>query len=130
MKPLTEEEWQRIQEALVRGGLRDVIDDMLAGRPHLSEYNRKIIEQAYDDGMGSTISLVLTDDPPWFAGMWEDQELMLGMEHRGRLYSIVHASGGGLVSVVIGDGLITNEMGATFDGVNAAKAHVKDLTAK
>lgn len=130
MKPMTEEEWRRIQEALVRGGLRDVIDDMLSGRPHLSESNRKIIEQAYDDGEGSTLSLVLTDDPPWFAGMWQDQEVMQGMEHRGTLYSIVHASGGGLVSVIIGEGLITNEIGVTFNGVNAAKAHVKDLTVK
>jgi len=128
MTPMTEEEWQRVQEALVRGGLRAVIDDILMSRPHLSEENRRIIEKAYDDGDGNGIALVLTDDPQWFAGMYEGSEVMQGTEHNGLLYSIVHASGGGLVSVIVGNGLITNEVGVAFDSVNAAKAHVKDLT--
>jgi len=130
MTPMTDEEWQRVTDALVRGGLRDVIDSLLTTRPFLSEENRKIIDRAYDDGDGHGITLVPTDDPPWFAGMYEDSEVMLGMEHRGILYSIVHGSGGGVSSVIVGEGLVENEIGVAFYSVNAAKAHVKDLTAK
>ena len=132
MTPVTEREWNRVQEALVKGGLRDVLNEILAARYDilLSPSNRRIIEQAWDDGDGNTITLVPTDDPPWFAGMCEDSELMLGMEHEGTLYSIVYASGGGLVSVIAGDGLINNEMGVVFHGMNEAKAYVKGLAAK
>lgn len=96
----------------------------------LSERNRWVIERAYDDGDGGGITLVPTDDPPWFAGMYEDSELYLGMEHEGTLYSIVHLSGGGLCSVIVGRGLLENEIGPAFHGVEDAKAYVKGLTAK
>jgi hypothetical protein len=46
------------------------------------------------------------------------------------LYSIVYASGGGLVSVIVGDGIVTNEMGVAFHGISEAKAYVKGLTSK
>lgn len=136
MATLTDREWNRVQEALVRGGLRETIEDIVSSRSPevpqvmLSDWNRRIIERAYDDGDGNIINLVPTDDPPWFAGMWEDQEVMLGMEHNGTLYSVVHASGGGLVSVIVGRGLIENEMGIAFHGVEIAKAYVKGLTAE
>lgn len=130
MEPMTEEEWRRVQEALVVGGLRECIDNLLTSRIHLHPANRRIIEQAYDAGDGCTITLVPTDDPPWFAGMYEDCEVMLGVEHHDTLYSIVHASGGGLCSVIVGRGLLDNEMGVAFHGVDDAKAYVKGLTAE
>lgn len=133
MVSLTEEEWARVQHALVAGGLRECIENILSSRIleiTLRDQNRRILEQAYDDGDGSTIDLVPTDDPPWFAGVYGDDEVMLGMEHNGTLYSIVYASGGGLVSVIVGRGLIENEMGVAFHGVDNAKAYVKGLTAE
>jgi hypothetical protein len=134
---MTEEEWKDVQEALVVGGLRERIDGIIAARFHdktpppvaLSAKNRKIIERAYDDGEGHGITLVPTEDPPWFAGVYEDSELMLGLEHDGLLYSIVYASGGGLMSVITGSGLLNNEMGIAFHGVAEAKAYVQGLTA-
>jgi hypothetical protein len=127
---MTEEEWQRVMEALVKGGLRECIDDLLASRPYVSEKNRHIIDQAYDDGEGHSVTLVPTDDHPWFAGMYDGQEVYLGMEHRGRLYSVVSLSGGGLSAVIEGDGLITNEIGMAFQNIDAAKEYVEGLTAK
>lgn len=136
MTAMTEKEWKDVQEALVVGGLRERINGIIASRFHtippvlISDKNRKIITQAYDDGEGHGITLVPTDDPPWFAGVYEDSELMLGMEHNGTLYSIVYASGGGLVSVITGRGLLDNEMGIAFHGVAEAKIYVQGLTAR
>jgi hypothetical protein len=128
---MSDEEWGLVQEALVKGGLRECVDNLLTSRPFLSEKNRRIIEQAYDDGNGNSIDLVPISPHPWFAGMYDgDCEVMLGLEHRGVLYSIVHASGGGICSVIVGDGLINNEMGVAFQNVGAAKAYVEGMTAK
>lgn len=131
---LTDAEWVRIEQSLVRGGLRGCINDIIAKRCEppvtLNERNRRIIDEAYDPGDGTTLTLVHTEDPPWFAGMWEDQEVMMGLEHEGTLFSIVYASGGGLVAVVVGQGLVTNEVGRVFNNVSEAKAYVEGLTAK
>lgn len=129
MTQITDEEWARVQEALVKGGLRECIDDILSTRPSLRPENLRLINIAYDDGQGGRIMLVPTDDPPWFAGMYEDHEVMLGMEYDGTLYSIVHLSGGGLSAVVVGEGLVENEAGEVFRSVAEAKAYVKGLTA-
>ena len=96
----------------------------------LSDENRRIITQAYDDGEGHGITLAPTDDFPWFEGLYEDSQLYLGMEHNGTLYSIVYASGGGNCTVIVGEGLLTNELGVAFHGVGEAKAYVKGLIAK
>jgi hypothetical protein len=126
---MTDEEWKDVQEALVIGGLRACIDGILARRfcdVSISEENRQIIEKAYDHG----ITLVTTDDYPWFAGMYENYEVMLGLEHNGTLYSIITLSSGDLVAVIEGRGLLDNEMGVAFHGFVEAKAYVKGLTAK
>jgi hypothetical protein len=134
--PLSDEEWKAVQEALVVGGLQACINDILASRFRercpvlISDTNRRIIEQAYDDGEGNGITLVPTDDCPWFAGMYDGSEMMVGLEHNGTLYSIVTLSGGGLVAVIVGRGLIDNEIGVAFHGFVEAKAYVKGLTAK
>lgn len=129
---ITNDEWESVLDALVRGGLRECIDEIIASRGFvpISMENRRIIEEAYDDGNDNTVDLTLTDDPPWFAGMWDEHEVMLGVEHGGVLYSVVHASGGGLVSVIEGRGLLDNEVGVVFRSVGEAKAYVKGLTAK
>jgi len=131
---VTDEEWNNVQKALVVGGLRACIDDILAShvRDHrlLSDANRRIIEQAYDDGDGNSITLVPTDDHPWFAGMWEDHEVMQGVEHDGTLYSVAALGGGGLVSVIVGRGLVENEIGAVFPSIRRAKAYVQGLISK
>jgi len=130
---VTDEEWNNVQKALVVGGLRACIDDILAShvRDHrpvsISSANRRIIEKAYDDGNGNNITLVETDDPPWFAGMWEDHEVMQGVEHDGTLYSVAALGGGGLVSVIVGRGLVENEIGAVFPSIHRAKAYVQGL---
>ncbi len=130
MTPVTDQEWNRVTRALVSGGLRECINDIIAARSRLSDENRRLVEQAWDDGNGGNVTLVPTDDPPWFVGMYEDSEVMLCTEHNGTLYSIVYASGGGLVSVIVGDGIVTNEMGVAFHGISEAKAYVKGLTSK
>jgi len=133
---MTNEEWTAVQEALVKGGLRECIDTIIANRFRLdlvvpiSDENRRIIERAYDDGDGGGITLVPTDDPPWFSGSYDDSEVMLGLEHDGTLYSITSLSGGGLVAVITGHGLVDNEMGVAFRSAAEAKAYVKGLTAK
>lgn len=132
MRPVTEHEWGLVSEALVKGGLRGVINQIIAVREdvYLSRDNRRIIEQAYDAGDGNVLDIVATKDYPWFAGMYEDEEVMLGLEYQGTLYSITHASGNGLVSVIVGRGLLENDMGVAFHDVDAAKAYVRGLTAK
>lgn len=136
MTSMTDEEWEGVQKALVVGGLRAYINDLLASRSRqlppvvISDRNRRIIEQAYDDGSGNGITLVPTDDPPWFAGMYEGSEMMQGMEHNGTLFSVASLSGGGLVSVIVGHGLVENEIGVVFPNVVGAKEYVKGLTAK
>jgi hypothetical protein len=133
---MTDEEWKDVQEALVIGGLRACIDEIISRRfrqpcsVSVSDRNRRIIEQAYDDGDGHGITLVPTEDCPWFAGMYEDQEVMRGVEHNGTLYSVTSLSGGGLVSVIVGRGLVENEIGMVFPGTAEAKAYVEGLTAK
>lgn len=129
MTPMTEVEWERVQEALCVGGLRECVDNLLTSRLPLSDKNRQIISSAYDDGDGHNITLVPTDDYPWFSGMWEDQEVYLGMEYDGILFSVVHASGG-YCAVIVGRGIIENEIGVVFHEVDEAKAYVKGLTAK
>lgn len=130
MTPMTEHEWGRVQEALVKGGLRQCIDEILTSRLSLSDDNRRIIERAYDDGCGHSVTLVPADDYPWFAGMYDGEQIYMGMEHHGTLYSIVTLSGDNIYSVIVGRGLIENDMGVVFRSVDIAKAYVKGLTAK
>jgi hypothetical protein len=137
MTSMSNEEWKGVQEALVTGGLRSCIDGILASRfsesrlLSLSDANRRIIEKVYaDDGDGHCITLVPTDDYPWFAGMYEGSEMMLGLEHNGTLYSIVTLSGGGMVAVIEGRGILDNEMGVAFNGFTEAKAYVQGLIEK
>lgn len=126
MTSMTEEEWAGVQETLVRGGLRDCIDALLATRVPVKIHprNRRIMEQAWDDG-DQTVRLVATSDPPWFVGMFDDFQVCEGLEHEGVLYVITHLSGGGLVSVIVGEGLVENDAGTVFSSVPLAKAYIQ-----
>lgn len=129
MMQMTDDEWARVQKALVVGGLRETIDEIISTRPSLRAENLRWLTIAYDDGDGNTITLGPSDDPPWFVGMYGDHEVLLGCEIDGTLYSIIHLSGRGLVSVLVGDEIVNNETGAVFSTVPEAKAYVKGLTA-
>jgi len=96
----------------------------------ISGWNRRLIEEAFDDGDGNILDLVANDDAPWFNGEYDGSVVMEGAEHNGTLYSIVHASGGGLVSVIVGKGLVENDAGVVFHSVSEAKAYVQGLIAK
>lgn len=140
MNIVTDEEWAEVDAALVKGGLRQVIERIVIahenevrGEPvpvRISEKNRAVVYRAYDDGDGNTVTLEPTDDYPWFRGVYEGSEVMLGCEDGATLYSIVYASGGGLVSVIVGEGLTDNDAGITFHSVSEAKAYVKGITSR
>lgn len=140
MNVISDEEWAEVSAALVRGGLRQVIERIVIahendvrGEPaqvQIGEKNRAIVYRAYDDGDGHTVTLEPTDDHPWFRGVYDGSEVMLGCEYGTTLYSIVYASGGGLVSVIVGEGLVDNDAGTTFHSVPEAKAYVKGLASR
>lgn len=140
MSIVTDEEWAEVDAALVKGGLRQVIERIVIahenevrGEPaqvQISEKNRALVYRAYDDGDGNTVTIESTDDPPWFRGVYDGSEVMLGCEYGTTLYSLVYASGGGLVSAIVGEGLVNNEVGVVFHSVPEAKAYVKGLTSQ
>jgi len=131
---MSDEEWKGVQEALVIGGLRACIDDIIASRQPglvlLSDENRRLIEQEYDDGDDHGITIVPGVDPPWFVVTFGDSEVCQGVEHEGTLYTIAHANGDGLVSVIVGKDLCGDETGVSFPNVVEAKTYVEGLTAK
>lgn len=133
MARMTEHEWAGVQRALCEGGLREYLDNLLNRRApaevQVNDKNRQMMYQAYDDGSGNTVTLVVGEEG-WFSGTYDDFEVFQAKEHEGTLYCIVHASGGGLVSVIVGSGLIENEMGITFHGMSEAKAYVLGLTTR
>lgn len=92
--------------------------------------NRAILERAWDDGDKTVVLLAHPNDATWFVGMWDNLEICEGVEHGGTLYTIVYLSGGGLVSVILGGGLLDNDAGVTFSSVPEAKAYIQGLTAK
>lgn len=127
MSRMTEEEWAEVQRALCVGELRATIDNLIASRVPVKIHpnNLRLMEQAWDDGTGSTVRLIAGEDAPWFIGLYEDSEVCEGLEHREVLYVAVYQSGGGLVSVIVGEGLVSNEAGTTFKNMGEAKAYIQ-----
>lgn len=127
MTSMTEEEWASVQAALVRGCLEATINGILATRVpvRIHPRNRRILEEAFDDG-DKTVTLVASSEPPWsFLGMFEDCHVCDGLEHEGVLYVAVPQSGGGLVSVFVGEELRENSAGVTFRNMGEAKAYIQ-----
>lgn len=138
MTEMTEEEWASVERALCGGGLRDCIERILSNRipgiapttVQIRDENRRIMEEAWDDGSSTLVLFANAEEPPWFVGIHEGFEVCEGVERGGVIYTIVHQSGGGLVSVIVGSGLVENDAGVTFRNVNEAKAYIQGLTAK
>lgn len=133
VKPMNEEEWDCVQEALCKGGLREYIDSLLTSREAplslVNGRNRYILHTAYDAGDGVTVDLVPGEDG-WFFGEHSGHTVFTAIEVDDVLYTIVNASSDGMVSVIVGSGLIENEAGVLFHTVAEAKAYIQGLTAK
>lgn len=145
MSVMTEEEWARVQATLVRGGLRQEIDRILIHRVNevrgnlpsftISDANRSLIFRAYDDGDGGNVTLKGAETEGWFIGVYDtggpdECEVMEGAQIDGVLYCICPQSGGGLVSVVVGEELIENVVGPTFHTQAEARAYIQGRTTK
>lgn len=134
MTTLTEEEWEGLQATLVRGGLKEYVEELVRKRLEpeccvsISDANRAILYAAYDDGDGRNITLVTSDIEGYFVGVWEDHEVMEGTEIDGTLYSVCPQSGGGLVTVLIGDQISSNDVGPIFHSNAEARAYIRGLT--
>lgn len=135
MTSMTEQEWAGVLEALCRGGLREYIDSILSAHAtrasvRIRPNNLRLMERAWDDGDGNTVHLIAGEEPPWFIGVYEDcDEVCEGLEHDGVLYVAVYQSGG-LVSVIVGEGLAENDGGVTFKSMHEAKAYIQGRIAQ
>lgn len=131
MTRMTEAEWRSVQTALCAGGLRECIDNFIVSRVPVEIHpkNLQLMEEAWDDG-DITVRLIAGEVPPWFIGMYEDFEACEGLEHREVLYVAVYQSGGGLVSVIVGEGLVKNDGGVTFRNMAEAKAYIQGRIAQ
>lgn len=96
----------------------------------LSDANRMLLYRAYDDGDGSTVTIQAGSTDDYFVGMYEDMEVMEGVQIDGTLYSICPQSGGGLVTVLVGEEIVQNVVGPTFSSFPEARAYIKGLTTK
>ena len=96
----------------------------------LSDANRMLVYRAYDDGDGNTVAIQPSSTPGYFVGVYDDTVVMSGIEIDGKLYSICPQSGGGSVSVLIGDEIVQNGIGSIFDSWVEAYTYVKGLTAR
>lgn len=134
MSDMTEEEWEGVAKALVSGGLRDYINGMLRKRTEdilprlISRDNLRLLRQAFDP----LLRIEESDIDGYFVGVVDDGEVVEvveGTEIDGVLYCICPLSGGGLVSVTVGDELIRNS-GETFRIRAEARAYIKGLSAR
>ena len=96
----------------------------------LNDANRMLVYRAYDDGDGNTVAIQPSSTPGYFEGVYDDTVVMSGIEVGGKLYSICPQSGGGSVSVLVGDEIVHNGIGPVFDSWAEAYAYVKGLTAR
>lgn len=126
MAATTEQEWEAIQEALVKGGLRETIDDIITARetpPEISRENRLMLAEAFRGWEGR---FTLTTGDHYFAGFLDDELVVEGVEYNGVLHTIVHR--GDHVEIMIGDE-IRRGRGVHFKSVGEAWECVKEITA-
>lgn len=127
MGATTDQEWEDIKEALVRGGLRETIDRILLTRihtPEVSAANRKMLSDVYGGGVER---FVLTTMDQYFAGHLGRNLIVEGVEVKGLLYTLRH-NDDGTVRVMVGDN-VSKDVGRTFPSVREAWDAVKDFTA-
>ena len=124
MAATTEQEWETIQEALVKGGLRETIDRILLTRqdtPTISETNRRMLVEAF---RGPRFIITTIDN--YFTGHCDSELVVEGKEVDGTLYSIFHIEK--RYVVMVGDQVITKN-GITFGNLTYAWNYVQRLTA-
>lgn len=123
MSKTTDAEWEVIQEALVKGGLRETIDRILLTRedtPGISEANRLMVAEAF---AGNHFVITSIDN---YLTVHDDHGLILeGKEVDGTLYVIFHVVGG--VEVMVGD-QIKAGWGVRHATVAEAWDHIARLT--
>lgn len=140
MSEMTEEEWVEVQEALVRGGIRECINSIIHRRAGFDEpdemiirinnVNRMLLYRAYDDGSGGTVVIVPSQVNGYFEGHYDGEYVMEGTEVNGTLFCICPQSGGGTVSVLVATEIVDNAAGTPFDSIPEARAYIRGLTAK
>lgn len=126
MSKTTDAEWEAIQEALVKGGLRETIDRILLTRqdvPTISDENRQMLADAFA-GSGGRFTLTIVDN--YFTGHMDRELVIEGKEVNGVLYALFHI--GGKVEVMVGE-QVRSARGVVFDTVAEAWADVERLTA-
>lgn len=137
MTPMTEAEWESVRTALVRGGLRECIDNLLEARSQdvsspplvwINDENRLLIYRCYDEGSGNTIVLE-PETSGYFTVCSNEYEVMTGTEIDGVLYSICSCPGG-CVCVLVGEELSGDGDGVVFNTQAEAKAYIRGLTEK
>ena len=137
MTRLTEQEWLGVQATLVKGGLYEYINELLVSRSNpqdcieISDQNRRIIYDAYDDGDGNSVVLTHTLDDGYFVGMYDGEEVLQGIEIDGVLYTLYRGGGpNGPIGLLIGCELTDNAVGEWFSTIPEAKAYIRGLTEK
>lgn len=126
MAATTEQEWEAIQEALVKGGLRETIDHILLTRqdtPTVSEANRRMLAEVFR-GMTPRFTITVIDN--YFTGHCDSELVVEGKEVDGTLYSIFHIEKQYVVAV--GDQVITRS-GIAFGNLAYAWNYVEEITA-
>lgn len=125
MKPVTNEEWDIIVGALVHGGLRETIDDIITSRqdtPTISEANRRMLAEAFQ---GMNPRFIITTIDNYFTGHCDSKLVVEGKEVDGTLYSIVHNEK--RYVVMVGDQVITGR-GIAFGNLTDAWGDIERLT--
>lgn len=126
MAATTEQEWEAIQEALVKGGLRETIDHILLTRQDtltISEANRRMLAEAFRE---RSPRFTITAIDNYFTGHCDSELVVEGEEVDGTLYSILHI--GKRYVVMVGD-QVTTKSGITFGNLTSAWNYVQRLTA-
>lgn len=97
--------------------------------PALSDVNRRILYDAYDDGDGNTITLSPSSEHPgYFVGRYLGERILDCTEHEGVLYSLVGGTHSGVYTVLVGEELTENALGEEFWSLSEARAYVLGLT--
>ena len=101
------------------------------GEVTLSDTNRALLDRAYDDGVGGTFSLIPSDIPGYFEGHYDGDYVMEATEVNGILYSVCSNSGGGMVSVLVGNQICsTHNPALAFQSIDGARTYIQGLAAQ
>lgn len=128
MKPVTNEEWDIIVGALVHGGLRETIDDIIQTRlpsEEVSEENRRLLASAFVKQGEDGGRFRLATCEKRFTGWYEDEIVVEGVEIDGTLYTIFHI--GDWVELFVGDTVLGDEPGRRFNSARDAWAHIGEI---